>query len=154
MKIKVKELTEKRNLIYSLLSKEEKETEIQSKKKYAVKKWDKTASKILADIDAKNKEEFEDGKELIVIDSASVDKDGNIIKNEDGTIKQTPEKAKEAITKVRELLKSITNRMEKEEVEFEAYFLTDEMSINKIDEFVREELEGIFIPPKTKELKK
>jgi cob(I)alamin adenosyltransferase len=140
MKTTFKELNEKRTLIITYYGKTD---ELNSKKTYAIQKWEKQASKCLKEVQDKIAEQFEIGKLDIQVDCA-FEKDGILIKNEKGELQYSKEGEKNKNFKLTELSKKLNLECENTEIDFEPY-LVDMEVLQETNEFVIEELKNIFI---------
>lgn len=141
MKIRYEELKEKRNTLIHLISNEENSG--MSKLKYAILKWDKEASKQLANVQKEYASEFAEKKEYIEIFNA-IEKDGILLKK-DNEYQYSKENYLTLSKEISKLKNEIENKLSQHEIEFEPYLLTDQETIDKLDIFLQEELKGIFI---------
>lgn len=130
MQITYKEIVEKQKLIASLLTPEELQRGAQSKLLYAVKRWEKSAKKIL--------DQVQDAFDAINLEFAEEHKETKVL--------LTDQYGKLQFTREKEALKRAKLRKAEEHAyEFEPYLFTDEERIKDFDEFSVEELKGIFL---------
>lgn len=141
----------KEQMILGLLTPEEQKGEC--KIKHAVNQWIKRSSEAVQKVNEEiNKmvSRAQDEVYEINVNHAYQDEKGLLQKNDKGEFLYTAENEIKANKERRKVQEKLLQEQSKLTIKFEPYLFTDQSRIDKIDQFRREELEGIFIPKQTK----
>jgi hypothetical protein len=145
--ISYKEYSEKIALTRLLLSKEEREPNVQSKLKYAINKLEKKVKNQVSEIGQEAQELIEDIQKEFASVYTDGEKKGIFLTDstKEGSLLYTPTNAIARDKKIREILTPI-NKKEITIEDIEKLYFLDTERIKTFDPYIVEELEGFFLP--------